>query len=97
MLTTCFYVTLAYSWCFQPKMIPVNKEFLGVYNISRYYTPIPNQTRYFLKRTYEEDLKMNTSGDPYVTADGYRLSAKDTHKVIACPPPMDMGTKLFIE
>jgi 3D (Asp-Asp-Asp) domain-containing protein len=42
-------------------------------------------------------LKMNTSGDPFVTADWYRLSHKDAHKVVACPPSMAMGTKLFIE
>jgi len=97
MIETCFFISIAYSWCFQNKVTPVNKEFLWVYNISRYYTPVPNQEKYYLGRTYEEDLAMNTSWDPYVTADGYRLSAKDAHKVVACPQPMKMGTKLFIE
>ena len=78
-------------------MTPVNKEYIWVYSISRYYSPMPGQKSYYLGRTYEKDLEMNTSGDPLVTADGYRLTEKDAHKVVACPQPMKMGTILFIE
>lgn len=96
-MISCIFINILFTFCPTYRIEQVNKEFLWVYNISRYYTPLPDQERYYLGRTYEQDLKMNTSWDPYVTADGYRLTKKDTHKVVACPSPMKMWTKLFIE
>ncbi len=96
-MLSCLFVNLLITFCPTYRIEPVNKEFLDVYNISRYYTPIPGQKSYYLNRSYEEDLAMNTSGDPFTTADGYVLSEKDTHRVVACPPNFKMGTKLFIE
>lgn len=96
-MLSCFFINIIFTFCPTYQVEIVNKEFIGVYNISRYYSPMPWQKSYYLNRTYEKDLAMNTSGDPLVTDDWYRLSQKDAHKVVACPQPMKMGTRLFIE
>lgn len=67
-----------------------------VHLVSRYYTPVPGQLKYY-RKTYEEDFKINCSGDCLVTADGYRLKPEDAYKVAACPPEMPFGTKLNIQ
>lgn len=97
MLTTCLFVNIMLTFCPTYSAEVVNKEYIGVYNVSRYYSPMPGQKSYYLNRTYEADLAMNTSGDPLVTASGYRLTAQDAHRAVACPPNFKLGTRLFIE
>lgn len=70
---------------------------IGEYNLSRYYTVVPGQRRYYLGRTFEEDFKINCQGNCFITADGYHLSQKDEYKVVACPPDIKLGTTLHIE
>lgn len=43
----------------KPEDSTPQKEYLGQFNLSRYYTVIPNQKRYYLNRTYEEDFEIN--------------------------------------
>lgn len=79
-------------------MEAVNKEFIGVYGISRYYSPMPGQSSYYLNRSYEKDKEMNCwHGDCLDTANGYILKPEDAHKVIACPSNFDFWTRFFIE
>lgn len=70
---------------------------IGEYSLSRYYTVVPGQRRYYLGKTYAEDFKMNCSGDCFVTANGYKLSQKDEYKVAACPKTFKLGTILNID
>lgn len=69
---------------------------MDIYLLSRYYTPVPNQERYY-RDTYEQDFAVNCHGDCLVTADGYRLKPDDAYKVAACPPEMPFGTRLAVE
>lgn len=66
------------------------------FNITRYYTPTPGQPKYF-RNTYEEDFKVNCSGDCLVTASGYRLKEEDAFKVAACPPQYKFGQKILLD
>lgn len=66
------------------------------FNITRYYTPVPGQPRYF-RNSYEEDFKVNCSGDCLVTSSGYRLKDEDSFKVAACPPQFSFGQKILLE
>lgn len=70
---------------------------IGEYSLSRYYTVVPGQRRYYLGRTFEQDFKINCQGDCFKTANGYQLSQKDEYKVVACPPDIKLGTTLHIE
>lgn len=45
------------------------KEYLGQYNLSRYYTVVTDQKKYYLNRTFEEDFNINCSGNCFITAD----------------------------
>lgn len=61
MLTTCLFINVLLTFCPTYSAEVVNKEYIGVYNVSRYYSPMPGQKSYYLHRTYEQDLAMNTS------------------------------------
>lgn len=73
------------------------KTYLGKWHVSRYYTVIPNQKRYFQGKTFEADFKMNCSWDCFVTASWYRLSEKDSMKIVACPKSLHLRSVLYIE
>lgn len=87
--------------CPGKNMRPILEE-MGVpgevetYQVSRYYTPVPGQQRYY-RDSYEADFKVNCSGDCLVTADGYRMSPEDAGKVVACPPDLPFGTRLWVQ
>jgi 3D (Asp-Asp-Asp) domain-containing protein len=66
------------------------------WSITRYYTPVPGQLKYY-RKTYEEDFQVNCSGDCFVTSDGTRLTPDMAFKVAACPPEMPFGTKIDIQ
>lgn len=68
---------------------------LGTYRLTRYYTVLKGQKRYFNKN-YKNDYTMNCSGDCFVTASGYRLKKEDAYKIAACPPNFKLGTKIYI-
>jgi len=74
----------------------LNPEKITQFQVSRYYTPVPNQLEYY-RDTYEEDFKVNCLNDCFVTASGYRLSDKDIAKVAACPPEYKFGTKIDLD
>ena len=69
---------------------------LGTWKITRYYTPVKGQTKYF-SGSYSKDFYINCQGDCLVTANGYRLKEEDEFKVVACPPTIKFGTRLQIE
>ena len=75
----------------------VAKQDLGVWRLSRYYTPVKNQKKYPYNKTYEKAFAMNCHGDCLSTASGYKLSEKDAFKVVACPKSIKLGSKLYVE
>lgn len=75
-----------------------------VWRITRYYSPIVGQPRYYMGKTYLEDVRMNcglnkdgTAGDCYHTADGSDVRNYAPLTLAACPPSIPHGTKLKIE
>lgn len=74
----------------------IEKESIGSWRVSTYYSPHAGQTHYF-NGSYAMELYVNTSGDIYTTASGYKLSDSDAGKVVACPPPYALGTKFWTE
>ncbi len=81
---------------YKEKMRIADREYIGEWKVSTYYTPLKDQVKYF-NGTYDSDFVVNCHGDCFSTASGYRLSEKDVKKVVACPPTFDFGTVLEIE
>lgn len=72
---------------------PVELILTRPWSVTRYYTPLPGQKRYY-HGSYEADFKINCQGDCFVTASGYRLTSADAYKVAACPKGIDFGTMI---
>lgn len=75
---------------------PVEAFYTRPWIVTRYYTPVPNQRRYYGK-SFEQDFKINCQGDCLVTASGYRLSQKDEFKIAACPKELKFGTVIELK
>ena len=92
-------------WDFQPKNCPwinfdwsrINKKPMIEFSLSRYYSVLPDQKRYYNGRSYEEDFKINCAGDCLVTANWHQLTNDDKYKSVACPKEYELGTKIWIE
>ena len=67
------------------------------FKLSRYYSVMPNQSEYYLWRTYEEDFAINCSWDPLHTADWHELKDEERWKVVACPKEYPLWTRFFVE
>lgn len=105
-------ITKKYPWIeikkhsdFQPKSCPwknfdmdkaIGRKY-ETFSLSRYYSPMPNQTRYYNNKTYEQDKMMNCwPWDCLVTANGTQLSNDMKYKTVACDK-VHIGRKLFLE
>lgn len=66
-------------------------------SLSRYYSVMPNQKRYYNNRSYEDDFKMNCSWDPLVTSNWHQLTDADKYKSVACPKEYPLWTRIYIE
>ena len=67
------------------------------FSLSRYYTVVEWQERYYGGRTYEEDFKINCQWDCWITADWHVLTNSDRAKVVACPKEYELWTKFYLE
>ena len=67
------------------------------FSLSRYYSVQPNQKRYYLNRSYEEDFKINCQWDCLYTANGHKLTDNDMYKSVACPKEYELWTKIYLE
>jgi 3D (Asp-Asp-Asp) domain-containing protein len=67
------------------------------FSLSRYYSVIPNQNRYYNGRSYEDDFKINCAWDCLVTANGHQLTNNDKYKSVACPKEYPLGTKIWLD
>ncbi len=80
-----------------------NEDIGTIYSISRYYSPVEGQTKYY-RDTYLQDVKVNcglnadgTASDCFHTADGFNLHGAAPMSVAACPPEIPLGSKIHIE
>ena len=83
-----------------PVIQPVqDKEYLGEFYTTGYYSPLGDQSRYYEGRTYAQDVCKNCGcgGDCFTTASGHTLTAIDELSIIACPSTFDFGERLEIE
>lgn len=87
--------------------IPVKKKAKSkviTFHLSRYYAPLPNQTRYYAGRTFEADVKMNCWIDPKAplednckyTATGHPTVMSDKHKTVACDAKWK-GKRIYLD
>ena len=67
------------------------------FSLSRYYSVVPDQKRYYNGRSYGEDFKINCAGDCLVTANGHQLTNNDKYRSVACPKEYPLGTKIWLE
>lgn len=74
-----------------------------IWSISRYYSPVAGQTKYY-SGDYLKDVKVNcglnpdgTPSDCLHTADGTDISKAAPFTIAACPPELPFGTRLQIE
>lgn len=67
------------------------------FSLSRYYSVLPDQNRYYNNRSYEEDFKINCAGDCLVTANWHQLMNDDKYKSVACPKEYPLGTKIYLD
>lgn len=108
------WIIVKKHWDFQPKNCPwVNfdmnklKENKIVNNwtfwLSRYYSPIKWQKRYYNNKTYEQDTTMNCGSNAInnngclYPASGRELQNDMRWKVVACPPQYPLWTKIQLE
>lgn len=67
------------------------------FSLSRYYSVLPDQRRYYDGRTYEEDFKINCQGDCLTTANWHQLTDWDKYRSVACPKEYELGTKIYLD
>ena len=73
------------------------------FHLSRYYSPVPNQTRYYGNKDYLSDVKMNcglnkdgTPSDCLHTANWHQLVMSDKNQSVACDKSM-LGKKIYLD
>ncbi len=71
--------------------------YLGQFSLSRYYSVMEWQSRYYNGKTYEEDFKMNCHWDCLRTANWTQLTDELMYKTVACPPEIWLWTELYVE
>lgn len=82
--------------------ITEDTDYLGEFTLSRYYSPVPNQERYYMWVDREREIRMqcgcpggncNEEGCKY-PADWKLLTDADIGKSYACPPELPLWTKI---
>lgn len=74
------------------------KKYLGMFNLSRYYSVIPWQSRYYNGKTYEQDLKDQFNGDKdTLHAAWWPVNDSMAMKIAACPPSLPLWSIIEIE
>lgn len=94
-------IRLQRGWA-KPEEIIKDPNYIGEFTLSRYYSPVPNQERYFMWVDREREIRMqcgcpggncNEDGCKY-PADWKLLTDADIGKSYACPPELPLGTKI---
>lgn len=111
---------IAYHQTFQSKECPgklFNRErfeslFLGndaipkdlVFSLTRYYSPVMWQSRYYMNKSYRADVTMNCGADAiwndgclYPAMKGIKLDMSHKNWYVACPWKYPLGTKFELE
>lgn len=86
------------------KVVIVSKnKYLWKYNLTRYYSPEPNQSHYYDWKTYEQDVITNCWANWINTdwcsypANNIKLKDSDALKVVACPSEFPLWTRFEIK
>jgi 3D (Asp-Asp-Asp) domain-containing protein len=66
------------------------------FSLSRYYSVMTGQTRYYNWKTYEQDFKMNCWWNCLSTANSTKLTDDMMYKTVACPPEYPLWTKIYL-
>lgn len=80
----------------------IKKTEKKMFSLSRYYSPMPWQSRYYNWKTYEEDVTMNcwasAIGNNWCLYPANSMLLKNEHKwkVVACPPEYPLWTKIHL-
>ena len=90
---TCWKAVLLRYW---QEVEKNNKKWIK-FKLSRYYSVMPNQERYYWGRSYEEDFAINCQGDCTITSAGHKLTSEEAGQVVACPKEYPLWTKFYIE
>lgn len=67
------------------------------FSLSRYYTVVEGQKRYYNWRSYQEDFNMNCAWNCNITANWHVLTDDDMYKSVACPKEYPLWTKIYLE
>lgn len=84
----------------ETKQSTKNQQYLGVYKLTRYYSPLPTQKKWLpWEKGYHDSNNRQFKGDPSnrIAADGTELGNGDHNKVVACDKTIPLGSKLLIE
>lgn len=71
------------------------KTLIGTYKLSRYYTPVKWQSKYW-NGNYQKEFSMNCQWNCRITANGHYLEEHEVWKVVACPKNIKLGTRLLM-
>lgn len=81
------------------KPVIPSKKWEILFSLSRYYSPLPFQKRYYNNKTYQNDVCMNCGcwWDCSTTANGHILVPEDRTKSVACPSEYKLWTRIYLE
>lgn len=81
------------------KLVISNKKWEILFSLSRYYSPLPFQKKYYNNKTYANDVCMNCGcwWDCSTTANWHKLISEDKYKSVACPSKYKLWTKIYLE
>lgn len=82
---------------FDVNKVVTTKKLIWEFSLSRYYSVIEWQTRYYNGKSYEDDFRMNCHWDCLSTANGTKLTNEMKYKTVACPPEIWLWTELYVE
>lgn len=92
-----FFDITAYNlWEYKPRTEQI-------FSLSRYYSPVQWQSKYYQWKTYEADVTMNCGADAIwnnwclYPANWRILTNEMRWKVVACPKEYPLGTKFYFE
>lgn len=73
------------------------RDWYTLFSLSRYYSVMPNQKRYYMNKTYEQDKAMNCwPWDCLIPASWIKLSNSNKNNSVACPKQYKLGTKIAL-
>lgn len=93
---TCPWKNFDFNMIITKEEKPINTN---TFEVTRYYSPVKGQSKYYNWKTYEQDVCMNCWcwGDCSYPANGIKLTNEQAWKVVACSQNYMLRTKFNIE